>query len=432
MNYQQTLDYMFSRLPMYQRIGPAAYKANLDNTLALSSYFGQPENSFKSIHVAGTNGKGSVAHMLASVLQQAGYKTGLATSPHLKDFRERIKINGKCIPEKYVVDFIKDHKKFLEQLNPSFFEMAIAMTFDYFAKESIDIAVIETGMGGRLDSTNIVTPELAVITNIGLDHTQFLGNTIPLIAKEKGGVIKRNIPVVIGKYQQETYDVFKQISDDLNAPMVVADQISHLLKTDLTSYQGKQFLQVTVSMHEGNSEDYYLDLHGFYQSENLLCALTALNRLQEDRRIHISEQDIRKGLSNVVGNTGLLGRWQQIGDEPPVICDTGHNQEGIQYILKQIKKTSHKKLHMVVGMVDDKDNSSVLSLLPSDARYYFCRPNVPRGLDQKKLATEASRYSLSGDNYTSVQEALEAAKKDADADDLIFVGGSTFVVAEVV
>ncbi len=432
MNYHQTLDYIFSRLPMYQRIGPAAYKANLDNTLALSSHLGQPENRFKSIHIAGTNGKGSVAHMLASVLQQAGYKTGLATSPHLNDFRERIKINGKCISENYVVEFIEQHKTYLEQLNPSFFEMTIAMTFDYFAKEAVEIAVIETGMGGRLDSTNIVTPELSVITNIGLDHTRFLGNSIEKIAKEKGGIIKKNIPVVIGRYQQETFDVFKQISDDLNAPMVVADKLFSIDSSGFTEYQGKQFLQVNIAAHDGNSKTFFLDLHGLYQGENLLCALSALNKLQQDRKVNISEQDIREGLSNVVGNTGLLGRWQQIGDNPKVICDTGHNPDGIQCILKQINNTSHKNLHMVIGMVDDKEISSVLSLLPSKASYYFCKPNVPRGLDQKKLALEASRFSLHGNHHASVQKALEAAKKDADANDLIFVGGSTFVVAEVV
>jgi len=431
MNYQQTLDYMFSRLPMYQRIGPAAYKANLDNTLALSKHLDQPENRFKSIHIAGTNGKGSVAHMLASVLQQAGYKTGLATSPHLKDFRERIKINGKCVSEQFVVDFIRQHKSYLERINPSFFEMTIAMTFDYFAKEAVDMAVIETGMGGRLDSTNIITPEISVITKIGLDHTRFLGNSIEQIAIEKGGIIKKNIPVVVAKYQPETYDVYKQFSDELNAPIVFADKLFSVENSDLFLLQGKKFLKVHISALQGNRKSFLLDLLGHYQAENLLCALTVLNRLQKEKKIKISEKDIREGLCNVARNTGLQGRWQQLGDHPMVICDTGHNTDSFKYIVKQIKSTPHKRLHVVIGMVEDKEISSMLSLLPPNASYYFCRPNVPRGLDQKKLADKASCFSLHGKHYSNVADAFQAAKKDADTDDLIFIGGSTFVVAEV-
>ncbi len=421
---------MFSRLPMYQRIGPAAYKANLDNTWALSKYLGHPENRFKSIHIAGTNGKGSVAHMLASVLQQAGYKTGLATSPHLKDFRERIKINGTLIAEQAVVDFIKKHKSFLEKLNPSFFEMAIAMTFDHFAGEEVDVAVIETGLGGRLDSTNIITPELAVITNIGLDHTQFLGDTIGQIAGEKAGIIKKNVPVVIGKYQKETYNVFKQTAESLNAPLVIADKLCKLERTAFREHNGKQCLQIDVSWRNNETDTYFTDLLGIYQGENLLCALTALRKLQEGQKLFFTDKDVREGLFNVVGNTGLQGRWQKISDFPPVICDTGHNPSGIQYILEQIKITPHDKLHIVLGMVDDKDRSAVLALLPRKARYYFCKPQVPRGLDQKKLAMEASNYNLNGDHYMSVQDALQAAKKKALTTDLIFIGGSTFVVAE--
>ncbi len=422
---------MFSRLPMYQRIGPAAYKANLNNTYALSTFLGKPENQFKSIHIAGTNGKGSVAHMIASVLQQAGYKTGLATSPHLKDFRERIKINGRCIPERFVVDFVCQHKSFLEQLNPSFFEMTIAMTFDFFAKEKVDFAVIETGLGGRLDSTNIITPQLAVITNIGLDHTQFLGNSIEQIAKEKAGIIKKNIPVVVGKYQKDTFEVFKQTANALHAPLVVADERCKLERSEICEHLGKQCLQVVISCQKGKEKTYYLDLQGLYQGENLICALAAMNRLQQDKKLNISEEDIREGIFNVIGNTGLLGRWQQIGDHPAVICDTGHNPDGIKYILKQINNISPKKLHLVLGMVDDKDRASILSLLPRDAVYYFCKPQVPRGLDEKMLSSEASVFSLNGDHYRSVQEALDAAKQNAHPEDLIFIGGSTFVVAEV-
>jgi len=430
MDYQETLDYLFSQLPMFQRIGPAAYKANLDNTHALLNELGNPETAFHSIHIAGTNGKGSVAHMLASVLQAQGLKTGLATSPHLKDFRERIRINGVPIPEQEVVRFVDQHKAFFVNLQPSFFEMTIAMTFDYFAREKVDIAVVETGMGGRLDSTNVLRPEVSVITNIGLDHVRFLGHTLPDIAGEKAGIIKENTPVVIGRRQAEVQEVFSAVASRLNAPLRVAGDDYQVVSAAQLTHDGLLSMQAAIR-HDGHVQSYSLDLPGEYQLENLVTVLATVDTLRSGNAWDISEEALKKGLQRVTRNTGMQGRWQQIGHNPAVICDTGHNREGIAHIVRQLDALDYDTLHMVFGMVDDKDLAPVLSLLPREAKYYFCRPDVPRGLDAKKLAAEASFWGLDGNAYDHVHEAFEQAQNEASRRDLIFIGGSTFVVAEV-
>ncbi|MBJ2173251.1 bifunctional folylpolyglutamate synthase/dihydrofolate synthase [Aureibaculum sp. A20] len=405
MTYKATLDWMFSQLPMYQRQGKIAFKKDLTNTLSLTAHLGNPHQKFKSIHVAGTNGKGSTSHMIASVLQEAGYKVGLYTSPHLKDFRERIKINGNCISEKEVVQFIKNNKTFLEQQKLSFFEMTVGLAFDYFAKQEVDIAIIEVGLGGRLDSTNIITPEVSVITNIGFDHTQMLGNTLPEIAFEKAGIIKKGIPVVVSERQPEVQNVFLKRSEELAAPLYFAED------------------EVT--------EDYKSDLLGLYQQKNSKAAVQTLLVLRK-QGFKISDKEIKKGLLEVVKNTGLLGRWQTLGHNPFIICDTAHNKEGLTYVLKQLAEQVFEELHIVIGVVNDKDLSSVLPLFPKNALYYFCRPDIPRGLDADELRIEASSFQLNGLSYSSVLQALNAAKSNAKSTDLIFVGGSTFVVAEVV
>ena len=431
MEYKQTLDYLFGRLPMYQRVGPAAYKANLNNTIRLSEYLHHPENNFKSIHVAGTNGKGSIAHMLASVFQAAGYKTGLATSPHLKDFRERIKVNGTMMPESEVSHFVQAHKAFFEQLEPSFFEMTMAMTFDYFAKQNVDIAIIETGLGGRLDSSNIITPELSVITNIGMDHTALLGKSLEKIAGEKAGIIKRNVPVVIGRKQAEIHHVFERFAADNRAELFVANSLFSIADRQTKHNDGKLLTAYRIQ-HNNNEMAYDLDLHGFYQGENLLTVLGAMHVLKCNASFVIPEDAIRSGLQNVVNNTDIRGRWQQLGVNPLIICDAGHNADGVSYIVSQLKQLKRNNLHMVIGMVDDKDRGEVLNLLPVDASYYFCRPGVPRGLDENILSKEAVNYGLAGNPYASVKDALAQAKQNALPNDVIFVGGSTFVAAEVV
>ncbi len=390
---------------MYQRVGHSAYKANLDNTLQLAQYLKHPENSFKSIHVAGTNGKGSTSHMLASVLQEAGYKVGLYTSPHLKDFRERIKINGTMIPKRKVVSFVKRHKPFFESHSLSFFEMTVGLAFDHFRSEQVDIAVIEVGMGGRLDSTNIIQPELAVITNIGLDHTQFLGSTLPEIAKEKAGIIKKGIPVVIGERHEATATVFQKVAQERGAPIVFAGDIAY--------------------------HDYASDLTGIYQQKNKQT-VNAVLRILQKQGWNISEEDITKGLSKVVKNTGLMGRWQLLGIRPMIICDTAHNKDGISLVMKQLMKEKFQDLHIVFGVVNDKDLDSILPLFPKTASYYFCTPNVPRGMPSKTLEEAAKKFALRGTAYTSVKEAHQAALDNARPEDLIFIGGSTFIVAEVV
>lgn len=405
MTYQDTLSWMFNQLPMYQNQGQTAYKANLDNTLLLASHLDHPERRFKSVHIAGTNGKGSTSHMIASVMQEAGYKVGLYTSPHLKDFRERIKINGKEIGEQAVIDFIGQHQSFFQSHHLSFFEMTVGMAFDYFAKENVDIAIIEVGMGGRLDSTNIISPELSVITNIGLDHTQFLGTTLDAIAREKGGIIKLNTPVVIGETQVETAAVFNQMAMSLTAPIFFADQC------------------IETSLESG--------LKGSYQVKNIKTVLQAIEVLKTKDFV-LEAEHIKKGLLDVIINTGLNGRWQVLQDHPKVICDTGHNREGLTYVVKQLQEETYNRLFIVFGVVNDKDLDSIFDLLPQNATYYFCKPNIPRGLDENILKNKFLNKGFIGESYSSVNEALKQAKNDAFQDDLIFIGGSTFVVSEII
>ena len=401
--YQDTVDWMFQQLPMYQRIGKQAVKKDLSNTLKLAEHLDHPESKFKSIHVAGTNGKGSVSHMLASVFQSAGFKTGLYTSPHLKDFRERIRIDGKMISQEKVISFIEENQIFLGQNRLSFFEMTVGMAFDYFANEKVDIAIIETGMGGRLDSTNIITPELSVITNIGLDHTVFLGEDLGAIAFEKAGIIKEEIPVVIGEKHIKTKEVFRKRAKEQNSKIYFAQ--------------------------DNSFPKYQTDLKGSYQKKNLRTALSSL-KVIKDLGWEISEEALINGLHNVKLHTGLQGRWDVIREKPKVICDTAHNAEGLKLVLKQLKKEKFQQLHIVLGVVNDKDLSTILPLFPKEARYYFSKPDVPRGLDSILLRNSASNYDLEGDNYESVHEAFLAAEEEALDEDVIFIGGSNFTVAE--
>lgn len=431
MTYQQALDYLLGQLPFFQRIGPAAYKANLDNTIRLAAYFDNPERNTRQIHIAGTNGKGSVAHMLASVLQEQGYKTGLATSPHLKDFRERIKVNGKMIKKKYVRNFVQQNLPFFRTLQASFFEISIALTFKYFSDEGVDIAVIETGLGGRLDSTNIIHPDLSVITNIGYDHTNLLGNTLGEIAFEKAGIIKEGVPVVIGVKQAEVHHVFERVATERHAALSVAGDVCRITGDRLVVHAGSTFRHVDVCDNSGMNRSYLCDLTGLYQSQNLVTALAALAQLNKGGVFKTTEKAVERGLSSVVSNTGLAGRWQQIRKRPRVICDTGHNADGIAAVVPQILGQKYHVLRMVFGMVADKNPEYILPLLPADAVYYFCAPAVPRAMPAEMLSQMASGYQLRGKVFQNVNEALSSAIKDARHDDLIFVGGSTFVVAEV-
>ena len=404
MNYQETLSWMFNRLPMFQTQGKTALNNKLDNILAFTSVLGNPQTKFKSLHIAGTNGKGSSSSMLASILQEAGYKVGLYTSPHLKDFRERIKINGREIPEDYVVSFIAKNRPFLEEYHLSFFEMTVGMAFSYFENEKVDIAVIEVGLGGRFDSTNIITPEVSLITNISKDHTDILGDTLPKIAFEKAGIIKRNVPVVISEYQEETAPVFIAKAKEMNAPIIFANHI----ETSLTT-----------------------DLQGAYQEKNIKGVI-AVTELLIHQGWDITPENIAQGLLHVVHNTNLKGRWQTLGSYPTIVCDTGHNVGGLTYVMEQLKKQTYTHLHIVVGFVKEKDVNSVLELFPKEATYYFCSPAIARGLNVDTLKEIATTKGLQGERYSSVAEALNAAKAQALPTDFIFVGGSTFVVAEVV
>jgi len=427
MTYQQTLDFLFSQLPMYQRDGKAAYKDNLDNTHALDTYFDHPHRLFKTIHVAGTNGKGSVSHMLASVLMQAGYKTGLYTSPHLKDFRERIRINGQMISEEDVTGFVEKHQKIIEQLKPSFFEMNVALAFDYFAREQVEVAVIEVGMGGRLDSTNIIHPLLSIITNIGFDHTRFLGHTLPAIAGEKAGIIKSGVPVVIGEWHNETAPVFSAKANEHSTKIVFASQQREVTKWKINTHY--QSLTIT-SKTDKSSSDFDLDLLGEYQQKNILTVLSALYELKN--MLSFDQTHIFNGIRNTVKSTGLQGRWQILDHQPLIICDTGHNAEGLAITMNQITHQQFEQLHFVFGVVDDKELDHVFELLPKKATYYFTRASIPRALDEQLLKEKAENEGLSGDCYHTVSEAFHSAKLAAKPNDLIFVGGSTFVVAEVV
>ena len=402
MTYKEILDWMFVQLPMYQNDGSIAFKKDLTNILALSKELDFPEQKFKSIHVGGTNGKGSTSHMLASILQEAGYKVGLYTSPHLKNFTERIRINGVEISEEKVTEFINGNKDFLEQQKMSFFEMTVGLAFDYFASEKVDIAIIEVGLGGRLDSTNSITPEVAVITNIGLDHTQFLGETLPEIAFEKAGIIKKNIPVVIGEEQAAVKSVFIAKAAEEGAPIYFASDAS---------------------------ETYISDLVGDYQIQNSKTAVAAIKIL---KGYQVSKENITNGLLNVVKNTNLKGRWQVLQEHPKVICDTAHNKEGLAIVLNQLKKQPFKKLHIVLGVVADKKLETMLPLFPSSADYYFCKPAISRGLSEAVLEANAKKFNLLGKKYSSVKLALKSALLNANQQDIIYVGGSTFVVAEII
>ena len=405
MNYQETTNWMFNQLPMYQLQGASAYKEDLTNIKLLSAHLGNPEKQLKCIHVAGTNGKGSTSHMLASVFQEAGYKVGLYTSPHLKDFRERIKINGEEISEAFVIEFIAKHKLFFEENDMSFFEMSVGLAFDYFAFEKVDIAIIEVGLGGRLDATNIITPLVSVITNIDLDHTQFLGNTPREIAGEKAGIIKPNVPVVIGEYTPETQPVFLAKAEENQAPIYFASDLI--------------------------SEVFPSDLIGDYQFHNKKTVQQTMAVLNAQNEFKISIENLKAGLLNVSKNTGLQGRWQQLGENPKIICDTAHNKHGLAIVMNQIQKETFEDLHIVLGVVNDKDLDSILPLFPKKAHYYFCRPDSSRGLATEILQQTAKKYNLIGEKYSSVVEAFSTAKKNASQNDFIYVGGSTFVVAEL-
>ncbi|AHW58930.1 dihydrofolate synthase [Draconibacterium orientale] len=430
MDYKATLDYLFSQLPMFQRTGPAAYKNTLENTLKLDENYGHPHRKYRTIHVAGTNGKGSVSHMLASVLQAAGYKTGLYTSPHLKDFRERIKINGQMMPESDVVDWVSNFKANNElwKIQPSFFELTVAMAFDYFADQEIDVAVMEVGLGGRLDSTNIISPDVSIITNIGLDHTNLLGDTLQKIAGEKAGIIKRDVPVVIGTTQNETASVFNRKAQEVDTSIYFADQ-EYNVAYSMLSMDGKQQLNV-----QKQGKDVYpqlaLDLLGQYQHKNIPVVLKAVDLLNE-KGYKITEDNLREGLENVVATTGLLGRWQVIGTNPLTVCDTGHNEDGMKSLVQQLENTAYKQLHFIFGTVGDKDPAKVLALLPKQANYYFVKADIARAMDAEELAARAKEFGLIGQVYPSVSEAYKNAQLVADDTDMIFVGGSTFVVAEV-
>ncbi|MEM9078584.1 MAG: folylpolyglutamate synthase/dihydrofolate synthase family protein [Bacteroidota bacterium] len=402
MTYKETIKWMFAQLPMYQQKGASALKHKLDNILNFSQDLGAPHTKFKSIHIAGTNGKGSSSHMLASILQEAGYKVGLYTSPHLKDFRERIRINGKPIGKGFVRDFISENKAFLEANSLSFFEMTVGMAFHYFAKERIDIAIIEVGLGGRLDSTNIITPEICLITNIGYDHMDILGDTLEKIAMEKAGIIKKGVPVVVSEKQSETTGIFQLIAAQRNSPLVFAEE------EELSSYT--------------------TDLLGAYQVKNVRGVVTTVNKL---KGFDIKEKHIKKGLQHVVKNTGILGRWQILDKKPTVICDTAHNKEGLVAVLNQLQKQKYDTLHMVLGFVSDKNLNALLPLFPKKATYYFVKPDVNRGLPEEKLHSIANSFGLKGGAYSSVKGGFEAAKKVAKDSDIVYVGGSTFVVAEV-
>lgn len=443
MTYQQTIDYLYSQLPMYSRIGAAAYKEDLHNTIALCKAIDNPQTKFKSIHIAGTNGKGSTSHMLAAILQQAGYKTGLYTSPHLKDFRERIKINGEMISKDFVVDFVERIKTVSEEIEPSFFELTVAMAFDYFEKEKVDIAVIETGLGGRLDSTNIITPILSIITNIGYDHMDLLGNTLEKIAVEKAGIIKPGVPVVIGEYLPETKKIFVDKALECKAPIFFAQDGYAISNIKYTA----ELLSCDVTGTGQNiTEHFELDLNGLYQAKNLCTVLCAEGILMH-YGCDITNEAEKLALKNVKKLTGLSGRWDVISTNPTIILDVAHNEDGIKQLLHQLSVVNNplpvndngssvvrrpsSVVHFVIGMVKDKDISKVLSLLPKDATYYFSNAHIDRAMPHKDLQEKAKAFELHGESFDDVNEAIKAAKLNASAGDIVIVCGSVFLVAEV-
>lgn len=418
MNYKETLNYLYSNVPMFHKIGTSAYKEGMENSYFIDNHLGHPHKKYKTIHVAGTNGKGSTSHLLASILQEAGYKTGLYTSPHLIDFRERIRINGKMISEEFVVDFVAKNKDFFESIQPSFFELSTGMAFAYFAEQEVDIAVIEVGLGGRLDCTNVITPILSIITNISYDHVSLLGNTLQAIAKEKAGIIKKYIPVVIGEARGEVRKVFEETED---SDLYFAEDKNPIRSSKL----------LPSSYWEFETDEYpelIDELGGFAQEKNAATVLTAVALFK--KQLNIPPKAVYKGFRYVIENTGLMGRWQIIQYNPKIILDTAHNEAGIRYIVQQLKKERYEKLHIIVGMVNDKDVSSVLKLLPDNAAYYFTEASIPRALPSSGLTKEAEKYNLRGSSFPSVQEAFIEAKKAATKKDLIFIGGSTFVVAD--
>ena len=423
MTYQETIDYLFNSTPLFQNVGKDAYKEGLENTHLLDEHFGHPHRQFKTIHVAGTNGKGSCSHTLAAILQSAGYKVGLYTSPHLVDFRERIRINGTPVSEAYVIDFVENHRAFFEPLHPSFFELTTAMAFNYFAEQQVDVAVIEVGLGGRLDCTNIIRPDLCVITNISFDHVQFLGDTLAKIASEKAGIIKEGIPVVIGETTPETKPVFAEKAIQVNAPIHFAEEEQFLLESSINE-QGKRIYQTK------EYADLEGELGGLCQIKNTNTLLSAI-RILQDSGYNINDTHVREGFAHVCSLTGLMGRWQKILETPVAFCDTGHNKAGIQYIVEQLSRQTYRQLHIVMGMVNDKDISGVLAMLPKDAIYYFTKASVSRALNENEVKRLAGEAGLEGNTYPSVKDAFEAAQASAHPDDFIFIGGSTFIVADL-
>ncbi len=428
MNYQETIDYLFNSLPMYHRIGQAAYKADITSTQQLMEALDHPEHKFRSIHVAGTNGKGSVSHMWASILHEAGYKVGLYTSPHLVDMRERIRIDGQMITKSQVVDFVARHKSTFERLQLSFFEMMVGMAFDCFARNEVDIAVVEVGMGGRLDSTNVITPELSVITNIGLDHTQFLGDTLAKIAVEKAGIIKEHVPVVIGESHPETRPVFEAIAAERNAPIVFADDI-YRVKVGLGSYLGRLNFDIE-RLGKPLMTNLVSPLAGSYQVKNIATLFAAIEAINHQGRYHIDPVAIKCGIESVVAKTGLHGRWEIMAEKPLVVCETAHNADGVNAMLDKLSTMNYKKLHIVYGCVNDKDFSAILRLLPTEATYYYTQPSVPRRMPVEQLASAAETMGMGGKAYPDVLQAVKAARLEATPDDMILITGSIFLVAD--
>ena len=423
MTYQETIEYLFNSAPLFQNIGGDAYKEGLSNTHKLDEYFGHPHRNFRTIHVGGTNGKGSCSHTLAAILQSAGYNVGLYTSPHLVDFRERIRVNGEMVPQEYVIRFVEEHRNFFEPLHPSFFELTTAMAFNYFAESKVDVAVIEVGLGGRLDCTNIITPDLSIITNISFDHTQFLGNTLAKIASEKAGIIKKGVPVVIGECTDETRPVFIKQAKDVNAPITLSDEENLVISSESTTSSKRIYDTILY-------KELYGELGGLCQEKNTNTILTAIAQLNL-LGYNLSEKNVRKGFANVCALTGLMGRWQKLNESPTLICDTGHNVGGISYIVNQLEQQSYKNLRIVMGMVNDKDVNGVLAMLPKDAIYYFTKASVKRAMDEKQLEALGKEHLLQGRSYTDVMTATKTALEEAEEDDLIFVGGSSFIVADL-
>ncbi len=435
MTYPQTIDYLYAKLPMFQRIGEKAYKKDLHNTLALCEAMGNPQTQFKAVHIAGTNGKGSSSHLIAAILQSAGYKTGLYTSPHLKNFTERIKINGQEISEQFVIEFVEKTKALVEEISPSFFELTTVMAFDYFAQNQVDIAVIEAGLGGRLDSTNVISPEVSLITNISYDHQNILGDTLPQIAFEKAGIIKTAIPCVISELQAEIKNVFKNKAGQTTSQLFFASEEYEILANTQTLATAHSFANSSKEIYFDIFKNKQLflsqiscELKGIYQTKNLCGVLKTIELLKD---YQIEKEHITEGIEKVITLTGLKGRWQKLAENPLTICDTGHNEGGIREIIRQLATINYAKLHFVYGAVNDKDLSKILALLPKDAYYYFCKPNIPRGLEADSLFAQAAQVGLVGEVIGDVRTALDTARARANADDMIFVGGSTFVVAEI-